>query len=249
MLLGAPAVLAATVAKEGEPAVHDPFYDLFPPRPYAPLESQRVALVTIDLQYLDAHPDGWIGRLAAGRGKKSLLEPRWEGIRRTLPNIRRLQDTFRAAGQEVIHVRVAYRTWNGRDAGRAFMPTAELESDARDERDDEFLPEIAPVGDEMIFSKRSSSVFSTTEIDDVLRRMGIDHLVLTGIVTDGCVELSARDAADRGYLVTLVTDGCSASTPEAHVDALERMTDGSFISARPTEDLVREVQRLRRAPG
>lgn len=230
--------------------MHDPFYDLFPPRPQLPLQSRRIALVTIDLQYLDAHPDGWIGRLAAGRGKESLLEPRWEGIRRIVPNVRRLQDAFRAAGQEVIHVRVAYRTYDGRDAGRAFMPAAELESDARDERDDEFLPEIAPHGDEMIFAKRSSSVFSTTEIDDVLRRMGIEHLVLTGIVTDGCVELSARDAADRGYLVTLVSDACSASTPEAHIDALKRMTDGSFISARSTDDLVQEVEALAEAvPG
>jgi nicotinamidase-related amidase len=96
-----------------------------------------------------------------------------------------------------------------------------------------------------VFSKKSASVFSTTEIDDVLRRMGIEHLVMTGIVTDGCVELSSRDAADRGYHVTLVSDACSASTPEAHEDAIARMTDGSFIAARTTEDVAAEVAALR----
>jgi nicotinamidase-related amidase len=75
--------------------------------------------------------------------------------------------------------------------------------------------------------------------------MGIDHLVMTGIVTDGCVELSSRDAADRGYKVTLVADACSASTPEAHEDAIERMTDGSFVAARTTEDVAAAVRRLR----
>ena len=104
---------------------------------------------------------------------------------------------------------------------------------------------VAPQGDEMVFSKKSASVFSTTEIDDVLRRMGIEHLVVTGIVTDGCVELSSRDAADRGYRVTLVSDACSASTPEAHEDAIARMTDGSFIAARTTEDVVADVAALR----
>ena len=225
--------------------MHDPFYDLFPPRDAPPIEDRKAALVTIDLQYLDAHPDGWVGRVARNRGREEHLRERWEGIDAIVPNVRRLQDAFREAGQEVVHVRVAYRTRDARDAGLAYMPAADLEGDERDERDDDFLPEVAPRGDEMVFSKKSASVFSTTEIDDVLRRMGIDHLVVTGIVTDGCVELSSRDAADRGYRVTLVSDACSASTPEAHEDAIARMTDGSFIAARTTEDVVAEVAALR----
>jgi nicotinamidase-related amidase len=225
--------------------MHDPFYDLFPPRDAPPIEDRKAALVIIDLQYLDAHPDGWVGRIARNRGREEHLRERWEGIDAIVPNVRRLQDAFREAGQEVVHVRVAYRTRDARDAGLAHMPAADLEGDERDERDDDFLPEVAPQGDEMVFSKKSASVFSTTEIDDVLRRMGIEHLVVTGIVTDGCVELSSRDAADRGYRVTLVSDACSASTPEAHEDAIARMTDGSFIAARTTEDVVAEVAALR----
>jgi nicotinamidase-related amidase len=229
--------------------MHDPFYDLFPPRSAPPIEPGRVALVTIDLQYLDAHPEGWVGRVAQRRGKADALRARWDGIEAILPNVRALQDAFREVGEEVIHVRVAYRTHDGRDAGLAYMPAADLEGDERDARDDEFLPEVAPQGDEMIFSKRSASMFSTTEIDDVLRRMRIDHLVFSGIVTDGCVELSARDAADRGYRVTLVADACSASTPEAHDDAIQRMTDGSFVAARATEDVLAELAGRRSTAG
>lgn len=225
--------------------MHDPFYDLFPRRPAPAIEDGRVALVTIDLQYYDAHPEGWVGRVARRRGKEEILEERWAGIEAILPNVRRLQDAFREAGQEVVHVRVAYRTRDGRDAGLAHMPAADIEGDERDARDDEFLPEVAPQGDEMIFSKRSASMFSTTEIDDVMRRMGIEHLVFTGIVTDGCVELSARDAADRGYRVTLVSDACSASTQDAHEDAIQRMTDGSFVAARTTDEVAADVAALR----
>ena len=145
---------------------------------------------------------------------------------------------------EVIHVKVAYRTKDGRDAGLAFMPSADLQPVEREDRDDELLPEVDRQGDEMIFAKTSSSAFSSTEIERVLRRMGIEHLVITGIVTDGCVELTARDAADRGFLVTLVKDACSSSTPEAHDDALHRMTDGGFIAARSAADVIAEVQGL-----
>lgn len=226
--------------------MHDPFYDLFPRRSPPTFEHRRVALVTIDLQYLDAHPDGWVGRLARRAGKEDALRARWDGIRTILPNVARLQAAFREHGQEVVHVRVAYRTADGRDAGRAHMPTADLGAEARDARDDELLPEVARQGDELVFSKTSASVFSTTEMDDVMRRMGIDHLVMTGIVTDGCVELSSRDAADRGYRVTLVSDACAASTPEAHEDAVARMTDGGFIAARTTEEVVGELRRLPR---
>jgi nicotinamidase-related amidase len=226
--------------------MHDPFYDLFPQRADPPLVDRQVALVTIDLQYLDAHRDGWVGRVAKARGMEHILEPRWRGIDAILPNVARLQDAFRASGQEVIHVRVAYRTADGRDAGTAYMPEADVQPVPRDERDDDLLPEVAAQGDEMIFSKTSAGVFNSTEIDNVLRRMGINHLVITGIVTDGCVELAARDACDRGYAVTLVADACSASTPEAHDDALQRMTDGGFIAAKSTDEMVEQVRTLRR---
>jgi len=59
-----------------------------------------------------------------------------------------------------------------------------------------------------------------------------------GIVTNGYVELTAWDAADHGYWVTLVSDGCVASIPELHANALERMTDGGLIAAKTTEEVL-----------
>jgi len=224
--------------------MHDPFYDFFPKREPAPLVAGEVALVTIDLQYLDAHPDGWVGRVASAAGQPELLASRWKSIDEILPNIGGVQDAFRKAGQELIHVRVAYRTVDGRDGGKAYMPSADVEPLPRDSRDDEFLPEVAPRENELVFNKTSAGVFNSTGIDKVLQRMGIKHLVMTGIVTDGCVELSSRDAADRGYAVTLVTDGCSASTPEAHDDALQRMNDGGFIALKTSAEIIGEVQAL-----
>jgi ureidoacrylate peracid hydrolase len=124
------------------------------------------------------------------------------------------------------------------------MPAPDAQPVDRDEKDDEFLTGIGPAGDEMVFSKTSASVFSSTAIESVLRRMQIEHLVITGLVTDGCVELSARDACDRGFAVTLVTDATCASTRAAHEDALSRMTDGGFIAARTTDEVLREIGSL-----
>jgi ureidoacrylate peracid hydrolase len=216
--------------------MHDPFYDLFPRPEEHPWRPGEIALLTIDMQYMDASPEGWMGRVAQASGNEHLLAERYASIDRVLPRIRALQDAFRAAGEEVIHVRIAYRTADGREARRAHMPSPHEQAVPRDERDDEFLPLVAPLGDELVFSKTSSSVFSTTDIERVLWNLGVDHLVFTGLVTEGCVELSARDASDRGFRVTLIEDATCSSTREAHENAIERMTDGGFIVAKSTSE-------------
>ena len=61
------------------------------------------------------------------------------------------------------------------------------------------------------------------------------------------MELTARDAADRGYYVTLVSDGLASSTRVAHHDALQRMTDGGLIKARSVDELCAQLEQARRA--
>ena len=71
--------------------------------------------------------------------------------------------------------------------------------------------------------------------------MRIDRLWVTGIVTDGCVELTACDAADRGFFVTLVSDGLTSSTRTTHYDALQRMNDGGLIKSRTVDELCTQL--------
>jgi ureidoacrylate peracid hydrolase len=82
------------------------------------------------------------------------------------------------------------------------------------------LDEIAPVEDEMIFRKTSSSVFISTNIDYVFRNLGVRSLIVAGMMTDQCVESAVRDACDLGYLVTLVTDACTTESAERHEQSL-----------------------------
>ena len=60
----------------------------------------------------------------------------------------------------------------------------------------------------------------------MLTWMGIDTVIMMGVVTNGCVELTARVAADLGYQVILVGDACAAHTSFLHDNALKRMDDG-----------------------
>ncbi len=218
---------------------HDPYYELVPVPQEKPFDAGKTALLIIDLQYLDAHPDGWMGRLCRAQGKPDLLNERWEFIDEILPNVRKLQDACRAGGIELIHIRVKYLTKDCRDGQRSLAKDEKAIS--ADARDDDFLEMIAPQGDELIIDKTSAGTFNSTAIDQILRNMKVDRLWVTGIVTEGCVELTARDAADRGYYVTLVSDCLASSTRVAHYDALQRMTDGGLIKARTSDELIGQM--------
>ena len=74
--------------------------------------------------------------------------------------------------------------------------------------DGQVIDQIAPQGDEIVLAKTSSSVFISTNIDYVLRNLGVKQLVISGVITDQCVESAIRDACDPGYLVTQVSDAC-----------------------------------------
>jgi nicotinamidase-related amidase len=82
------------------------------------------------------------------------------------------------------------------------------------------IPELAPRADELVLPKSSSSPFSSTTLDDLLRNIGIRTLVVIDLLTDQCIDHTVKDAADRGYRVVCLHDGCQAETPERHGAAL-----------------------------
>lgn len=224
--------------------VHDPFYDLVLSKPALSFDLKRTALLVVDLQYMDAHPDGWMGRLCRDQGKPHHLDERWANIRRVLPNVSRLQAACRAARIEIVHIRTAFLTRDARDGSRSLV--AHGIRTPVDSRDAEFLEEVAPLGDEIVITKTSAGAFNSTAIDKVLFNMDVRQLIVTGIVTEGCVEMTARDAADRGFLVTLVSDGCTSSTQAAHEEALARMTDGDILTAGSTDEIIRLIEQAQR---
>ena len=73
----------------------------------------------------------------------------------------------------------------------------------------EIHPEIAPADDDIIIQKTTPDSFHKTDFEEQLQKQGIEHLVLTGIQTDICVDTTCRRAFSMGYDVTLVEDAHS----------------------------------------
>ena len=154
-----------------------------------------------------------------------------------LPNIRRLQSACRSGGIEVMYSVIENMTCDGRDRSLDYKITGiDLPPGSWDAQ---VLDEIAPADDEMIFRKTSSNVFISTNIDYVLRNLGARSLIITGIMTDQCVESAVRDACDLGYLVTLVTDACTTTSAERHEQSLLGIR--GYCRQRTADELLAEI--------
>ncbi len=163
----------------------------------------------------------------------------------TLPAIRRLQEVCRRAGIEVMFTVIESLTLDGRDRSLDYKISGLHVP--RGSWDARVVRELEPVSDEIVIPKTSSSVFVSTNIDFVLRNLGVRHLVICGVLTDQCVESAVRDACDLGYLVTLVTDGCATLSPERQEASLRAIA--GYCRQRSSAELVIEIEELMAAAG
>jgi nicotinamidase-related amidase len=108
-------------------------------------------------------------------------------------------------------------------------------------RDHEILDELKPVPGEHVLRKTTVGAFASTAIDSLLRSLDVDQLYMVGVSTNMCVETTAREAADRGYQVTLVEDACATTFEDLHQVTL-RNFQRLFGRVAATDQVLAELQ-------
>lgn len=206
------------------------------------LKERNVALLCIDMQYLDAARGHGVFHESEHSGVPlEAQEYYFATLESTVfPNVRRLQDAFRARGLEVIHIRICALTEDGRDRSPGHRRLKLLARPGSKEA--EFIEQVAPVGDEIVIDKTASGVFNSTNIEYVLRNLEVDSLFVTGVYTDECISTTVRDASDRGFLVTLVEDGCATVTPDRHTFTIATLKD-RYTRVLTAEAAIAEISR------
>jgi ureidoacrylate peracid hydrolase len=202
-----------------------------------PIETGHAALLIVDVQNYCAHPDGAGSHILDAQQHRYLFDRLRETV---LPNLQFLQSACRRAHIEVVYAAVENMTRDGRDRSLDYKISGI--DVPRGSWDAQILDEIAPAEDEMVFRKTSSSVFVSTNIDFVLRNLGVRSLIIAGMMTDQCVESAVRDACDLGYLVTLVTDACTTDSAERHEQSLIGIR--GYCRQRRTGELLAELATL-----
>lgn len=207
------------------------------------LENHEVALLVIDIQYLDAARGYGVFKDVTSSGiPKTQQDYYFDTLQENvIPNVQRLLKTFRNKNMEIIHTRIQSLTQDGRDRGNGHKRLNLLAPPGSKEA--EFLPEVAPKGDEIIINKTASGVFSSTNLNYVLQNLKINELIVAGVYTNECVETTIRDACDLGYLVTLVEDACTTVTPELHQGSINSLKD-RYASVLSTNEIEKRFKPL-----
>ena len=200
------------------------------------VELDRTALLVIDLQKGEYNP-----QKVAAEPEDAFL---WRRIEETvIPNGQRLLATCREAEIEVIFTVIECLTLDGRDRGLDYKISGIFAAKGSEEA--EVIDALAPRENEIVIPKTSSSVFNSTNVDYVLRNLGIEYILVMGIVTDQCVETAVRDGCDRGFLMTVIEDACATHSQERHDASLQGVR--GYCRRRTTEQVLKEIASLRRS--
>jgi nicotinamidase-related amidase len=126
-------------------------------------------------------------------------------------NIAAILDAARTVGIPVFHSRIVVHPLAG--VGGANAPVFRMlapDTFKIGSWGAEIIGELTPTENEIVLDRTRMSVFNGTEIDTLLRNLGVDALTVVGAWTNMAVEHTVRDAADHGYTVTIVSDATSS---------------------------------------
>jgi biuret amidohydrolase len=199
------------------------------------LDPARLALLVIDLQIDFVSADGYLAR----RGYD--VTP----VRKILPTVRAVIDAVRSVGGLIVHTRQGYRAdladmtpyerWRRKRGG--LEGTRVL---VRGSPGFEIAPELPVEPDDVIVDKTANGAFTYTDLEQILRVRGIEHLLFSGCTTDVCVHTSLREAHDRNFQCLLVEDACASGDAYAHAAAVHMVTveDGVFGAVATAADVI-----------
>lgn len=117
---------------------------------------------------------------------------------------------------------------------------------AQQEWRSEIIDRVAPVPGDLVLEKTRHSFFAYTELDPVLRSLGVQRLLVAGLQTNVCIEATVRAALERNYDVAVAENAVSTDGPDLHYGALNSMRV-LYVEVAPWQELIAEGAQWNRA--
>ncbi|KAL7450636.1 hypothetical protein ACHAWC_002521 [Mediolabrus comicus] len=168
----------------------------------------NVALLAIDFQHDFMSPGGYGEALGNDPNKlRHIIEP-----------TRKLFSFCRENNIPIVHTReiISTQKWDQIPVNHADTERALMREDGI-----EIIPELQPHKDERIIDKPGKGAFYATDLEQVLRNLSIDTLVICGVTTEICVHTTVREARDRLFKCIVMEDCTASYFPQFHAVGLE----------------------------
>ena len=183
---------------------------------------KNCALLVIDIQQEDFME----------MNENNMNDPRWAVIR----NGKRVLDVFRAKKLPVIQIKECRRP-DMVDFGRELEGSEGIHC-VENRPENDYAKLTYPIEGEYLISKRRYSAFFATDLEILLKGLGVDTLYLIGWLTDVCIHYTAVDAHQNDYHIHVVKDAVAGSSKEAHESALRAiyyLQHGALITTADVE--------------
>ena len=159
-----------------------------------------------------------------------------------VPNVKRVIDACRKAAISVIYTGHRHED-PAVDGGMTAEWWPEIKSGrclVKGKKGAEIYGPLAPRKGERVIYKHRYSAFYNTDLEIVLRGMGVTDLIITGILTNVCCETTARDAFMRDFRVFFVADATATSEPEFQVATLKNLAY-AFAYVLTADSLLKQI--------
>jgi nicotinamidase-related amidase len=168
------------------------------------IDPSNIALLIVDMQYYDAHPDYGIGKnLKTNKSKEETANYYFSWLKVVVPNCAKLIDFFRKNKLRIFHAAYGASMRDGSDVHPMRKMKGEAPAYTTEDFEYQILDELKPEPGELLVSKVTRNAFVGTCLDHKMRMIGIDTVVVVGAATEVCVASTARGAWDCGYKVIL----------------------------------------------
>jgi nicotinamidase-related amidase len=212
--------------------------------PWADLDPARTALVLVDLINWQVAADGASVQSLRQSGAAAEADYIVARCKETvLPNLSRLVAGARASGVRVVHARLASCHHDFADIVPALRPYVRAAGAHDGSKACEPIREVQGGAEGLSVIKTGSGAFTGSNLDFLLRRLGIDTLLFPGVVTNACVMLSVASGFDLGYRQYLVTDctGALSQEDQAHAERFIGLYLAQLVTTDDTLAALREA--------
>jgi nicotinamidase-related amidase len=170
--------------------------------------------------------------------------PLYAGVEDAVPAAGALLDAARAAQIPIVFTKVVFDPADTGDRGPFYRKAGALSLFIGETEAGEVVERLTPMAGERVLTKQGASAFFGTGLEQLLRSLGVDSVLISGLSTSGCVRATAVDAVQLGFVPLVVRQAVGDRAPGPHEASLFDL-DAKYADVVDLDDALEHLTNLR----